>query len=102
MRRLILQRHAMRDLVNARAYYRQQAPHMVAAFALTVDAELLHLRKNPETGSPRHGLQIGIAGLRCWLIKQFPYAIFYLQQANTVLVIRVLHQCADIPAHLTA
>jgi toxin ParE1/3/4 len=100
MTRLLVQRHAMRDLAEARAYYRKEAPHMVADFAMTVDIELLHIRRNPTTGSPRYGLQIGFAGLRSWTVRKFPYVIFYVPQDDCVLVIRVLHQATDIPAHL--
>lgn len=100
MKRLLVQRHAMRDLFDARAYYRREAPHVVGDFALAVDTELLHLRRNPATGSPRYGLQIGFTGLRSWTVKKFPHVIFYVQQSNCVVVIRVLHQSADIPAHL--
>jgi toxin ParE1/3/4 len=100
MNRILIQRRAMRDLAEARAYYRKEAPHVVSDFALAVDAELLHLRRNPSTGSPRYGLQIEFAGLRSWIIKKFPYVIFYIQQTDCVVVIRVLHQATDIPAHL--
>lgn len=100
MKRLTMQRHAMRDLADARAYYRREAPHVVSDFARAVDAELLHLRRNPATGSPRYGLQIGFTGLRSWTVKKFPYVIFYVQQDDCLVVIRVLHQSADIPTHL--
>ncbi len=100
MNRILMQRRAMRDLAEARAYYSKVAPHVVSDFALAVDAELLHLQRNPSTGSPRYGLQIGFAGLRSWTIKKFPYVIFYIQQTDCVVVIRVLHQATDIPAHL--
>lgn len=100
MKRLRIQHHAMRDLAEARAYYRKEAPHMVGAFAVAVDSEFLHLRRNPSTGSPRYGLQIGFTGLRSWTVKKFPYVIFYVQEADSIVVIRVLHQAADIPQHL--
>jgi toxin ParE1/3/4 len=100
MKRLVVQRRAMRDLAEAQAYYRKEAPHAVGNFALAVDAELLHVRRNPSTGAPRYGLQIGFAGLRSWTVKKFPYVIFYIQQTDCIVVIRVLHQSADIPAHL--
>ncbi|MDD5028181.1 MAG: type II toxin-antitoxin system RelE/ParE family toxin [Rhodoferax sp.] len=100
MKRLRVKRCAMRDLAQARAYYRRQAPPVVADFALAIDAELLDLRRNPAKGSPRYGLQIGFAGLRSWTVKMFPYAIFYVPQTDCVVVIRVLHQAADIPTHL--
>ena len=100
MKRLTVQRRAMRDLADARGYYRQEAPHMLVDFALTVDSEFLHLRRHPDTGSPRYGLQLGIPGLRSWPVKKFPHIIFYMVDDARVVVLRVLHQSADIPVHL--
>jgi toxin ParE1/3/4 len=100
MKRLIMQRRALRDLVDARAYYQKEAPHVVGDFALTVDAELRHLRENAGTGSPRYGRLIGMPGLRSWPVKRFPYVIFYVDQADHITVVRVLHQASDIPRHL--
>jgi toxin ParE1/3/4 len=100
MKRLTVQRRAMRDLGEARAYYLLEAPHMVSEFAITLDNELLHLRRNPETGSPRYGLQLGIPGLRSWPLKKFPYIIFYMVDVQRIVVLRVLHQATNIPKHL--
>ena len=100
MKRLTVQRRALRDLAEARAYYQREAPHMVGEFALTADSELLHLRRHPDTGSPRYGLQLGITGLRSWPVKKFPYIIFYMTDETSVVVLRVLHQANDIPSHL--
>ncbi len=101
MTRILVQRRALRDLAEARTYYRKEAPHIVSDFALAVDVELCHLQRNLSTGSPRYGQQIGFAGLCNWTVKRFPYVIFYIQQTDCVVVIRVLHQAADIPAHLS-
>ena len=100
MKRLTVQRRAMRDLAEARSYYRHVAPHMVSEFALTVDDEFLHLRRHPGTGSPRYGLQLGIPGLRSWPVKKFPHIIFYMVDEVSVVVLRLLHQANDIPSHL--
>ena len=100
MKRLTVQRRAMRDLADARAYYRQEAPQVLVDFALTVDSELSHLRRHPDTGSPRYGLQLGIPGLRSWPVKKFPYMIFYRVEDTRIVVLRVLHQSTDIPVHL--
>lgn len=99
MKRLLLQRRALRDLTDACAYYQKEAPQMVGDFALTVDTELLHLRRNAATGSLRYGQQLGITGLRSWPIKRFPYVIFYTTYADRIVVLRVLHQSSDIPSH---
>lgn len=100
MKRLVIQRRAMRDLDAARAYYRDQAPHMLAPFALDVDAALQHVQRHPGTGSPRHGLQLGMAGLRSWLLRQFPYIVFYIELNDRIVVARILHQASDIPQHM--
>ena len=100
MKRLTVQRRAMRDLAEARAYYGREAPHMVSEFALTLDYEFLHLRRHPDTGSPRYGLQLAIPGLRSWPVKKFPHIIFYMVEETRVVVLRVLHQAAHIPGHL--
>jgi toxin ParE1/3/4 len=100
MKRLVLQRRALRDLTDARAYYWRDAPHMVGEFASTIDAEFLHLRQHPGTGSPRYGFLLRMPGLRSWPVKRFPYVIFYLDQGDHLSVLRVLHQAQDIPAHL--
>lgn len=100
MKRLVVQRRAMRDLSDARAYYRRAAPHMVSDFAQTIDLEFAHLREHSGTGSRRYGLHLAISGLRSWPVKQFPYVIFYTERERHILVLRVLHQASDIPAHL--
>jgi toxin ParE1/3/4 len=100
MKRLVVQRRAMRDLSDARAYYRQPAPHRVSDFAQTMDLEFARLREHSGTGSRRYGLQVGISGLRNWPVKQFPYMIFYIERERHILVLRVLHQASDTPAHL--
>ncbi len=100
MKRLVMQRRALRDLTDARAYYQRETPHMVAEFASTIDAELLHLRQHPRTGSPRYGFLLRMPGLRSWPVKRFPYVILFLDQGDHIAVLRVLHQAQDIPAHL--
>ena len=100
MKRLTVRRRAMRDLAEAREYYLREAPHMVSEFAVTLDAEFFHLGQNPDTGSPRYGLQLGILGLRSWPVKKFPHIIFYMVDQARIVILRVLHQASDIPGHL--
>lgn len=64
---------------------------MAGDFALTVHAELLHLRRNAATGSLCYGQQLGITGLRSWPIKRFSCVIFYTTYADRIVVLRVLH-----------
>jgi len=100
MKRLTVQRRAMRDLADARDYYRLEAPHMVSRFALAVDAAFSYLQRHGATGSPRYGLQLGIPQLRSWPVRRFPYVVFYRDLEQRVVVLRVLHQASDIPKHI--
>ena len=100
MKALVIQRHALRDMELARTFYEEHALHMVPDLVLELDAALLHVQRNPGTGSPRWGLQLGLAGLRVWRLDQFPYVIFYFDYPNKIEVVRVLHQASDIPKHL--
>jgi toxin ParE1/3/4 len=65
-----------------------------------VDAALSHIASNPATGSPRYAEMLAQPRLRSWLIPQFSYIILYIEQNDNIDVIRILHQQADIPAHL--
>jgi toxin ParE1/3/4 len=100
MKALVIQRRALHDMEQARTYYEEHALHMVPDLARELDAALLHLQRNPGTGSPRWGLLLGLAGLRVWRLSQFPYVIFYFDHPHKIEVVRVLHQSSDIPKHL--
>ncbi len=100
MKALLIQRRALRDMEQACTYYEEHAPHMVPDLALELDAALLHVQRNPGTGSPCWGVQLGLLGLRVWRLSQFPYVIFYFDHPHKIEVVRVLHQASDIPTHL--
>jgi toxin ParE1/3/4 len=100
MKPLVIQRRALHDMEQARTYYEEIAIHMVSDLARELDAALVHLQRNPGTGSPRWGLQLGMAGLRVWRLDQFPYLIFYFDHPRKIEVVRVLHQSTNIPQHL--
>jgi len=54
----------------------------------------------PELGSPRYGFESDLSGVRFWLMKRFPYMIFYVEAEHGIDVWRVLHGNMDIPAVL--
>lgn len=65
-----------------------------------VDDALRHLEQHPASGSRRYAEHLDLPGLRFWLTTGFPYALFYLEIESAPVVIRVLHQHADLPQHL--
>jgi plasmid stabilization system protein ParE len=37
--------------------------------------------------------------LRSWTHKPFPLVVFFIEHQDQTIILRVLHQAADIPAH---
>ncbi|ODU01722.1 MAG: plasmid stabilization protein [Thiobacillus sp. SCN 63-1177] len=59
-----------------------------------------HIAHHPATGSARYALELNLAGLRSWPLKDYPYLVFYVERADHIDVWRVLHGQRDIPAWL--
>jgi toxin ParE1/3/4 len=101
VKRLLRRSEASEDVENAVLYYLEHAePEVAERFLNEYDDALLHITQFPGTGSGRYTSLLSADGLRFWTLHKFPYAVFYLEHANTIEIIRVLHQSSDIPAHL--
>ena len=72
------------------------ARRFIQGFRAAVD----HIRNNPAAGSPRFREATGIADLRVWPIRGFPYLVFYRDTADGPLILRILHASRDIPTTL--
>jgi toxin ParE1/3/4 len=53
------------------------------------------LAHNPGIGSPALGHELGIAGLRTWLIDGFPLTSWYVERESHVEVVRLVGQRQD-------
>jgi toxin ParE1/3/4 len=95
-----LREQARDDLDNAAAYYDEHASHMTQLFIDSYLAAQSHIAQHPGTGSKKYATRPLLKGLRFWLLHNFPYAVFYVERANQIEIVRVLHQSSDIPAHL--
>ena len=93
---------ADRDVDDAIDYYTVEAGDSVAAsFARAVETAYRAIGDRPRTGSPRHGEQMDLEGLRARSLGRFPYLIFYVERPHYIEVWRVLHAQRDIPAELS-
>lgn len=93
---------AERDIGRAFDYYWEQGGATLASRLLAeYDRALMHIARHPATGSGRYDTVIPIKGLRFWTLSKFPFAVFYVERADVIDVLRVLHQRADLPQHLT-
>jgi toxin ParE1/3/4 len=92
---------ASEDIENVVSHYLEVADASVASRLLDeYDQALNHIASNPGTGSPRYHQTLGSDALRFWTLKKFPYSVFYLERADAIQIIRVLHQSSNIPIHL--
>ena len=91
---------AQADIEAALAYYQSEAPHMAGNFLDALEKAVAHIRRAPGAGSPRYAHALDVPGLRFWLPGKFPYALFYLEHADCLLVIRLVHMSRDIPVSL--
>ncbi|MGO6697348.1 type II toxin-antitoxin system RelE/ParE family toxin [Rhizobium johnstonii] len=92
---------ARRDVENAVDYYAREAGAQVAiSFIDALESTFGLIAKHPASGSLRYAYELGLPDLRSMSLKDFPYIVFYLEQADYVDVWRILHAKRDIPAWL--
>lgn len=101
MKSHVLRQAVERDIEKGFTHYLEQAnPELATAFIEAVEAALDHITRFPSTGSPRYGELLDTPGLRSWLLTRFPFIMLYVERDDHLDVLRLLHQHADIPAHL--
>lgn len=95
-----LREAALLDIDDLFDHYFAETPHMVRKLEIAVLDARRHIERFPGTGSLRYELNNTEGTLRFWLLKRFPYAMFYIERADFIDIVRVLHQASNIPTHL--
>ena len=99
--RVIPRRLATQDLRDAAAHYAADADAATASrFIDAVEQAFTVIARQPGIGSPRYAVELDWPGLRTHPIARFPYLVFYLEQADHLDILRVLHAHRDIPTSL--
>ena len=80
-------REAEAELRAAIAYYDEQRQGLGAEFRDEVEQAVDQIARMPQAFSP-----YGHEGLRKYVIRRFPYAIFYLELDDTIWVAAVANQ----------
>lgn len=100
---VILRASARRDVEETVVHYLEESGGGTAiGFIDAVEGALEHLARNPGSGSPRHGHDLHLGGLRSWPLMAYPYIIFYMEGEGVIDVWRILHGRRDIPRSLRA
>ncbi len=87
------------DVGEAIGHYLTDANAKVAlGFVDELEKAYDHIARHPSSGSPRYAHQLGLADLRFWRLRRYPYLIFYVEREDHIDVWRVLHEQRDIPS----
>ena len=97
----VLRERARRDVDEAVEHYLAEARVSVAlAFIDALEEAFRRMGERPASGSPRYARELDLPGLRSWVVRRFPYLVFYVEREADIDVWRVLHTARDIPAWL--
>ncbi len=88
------------DLREALTDHARESKDLAGRFLDQIKLAYELIRDHPQAGSLRYAEQLGIPNLRCWPCRRFPWLIFYMELADHIRVLRVLHVRRDIPASL--
>lgn len=91
-RRVIFIEEADPELTSAITWYEDRRPGLGMDFLDTVDAAVAAIRTRPESFPKVHG------EIRRVLLRRFPYAIHFLLELDSIVVLSVFHAKRD-PKH---
>jgi toxin ParE1/3/4 len=98
---LVPRRLVTQDLRDAAVHELAEVDAATARrFIHAVEQVFRLIARQPGIGSPRDAVELDWPGLRTHPVRRFPYLVFYLEQADHLDVLRVLHAHRDIPASL--
>ena len=86
---------AVEDLLESQRWYRQRDPALALDFADAFAAAVERIRRDPRSFPLIHGQ------FRRLVLKRFPYAVYFREQGDGILVI-ALHGRQDPPPALAA
>ena len=96
MKPCVLRPQAREDRRNEVRYYRKEAGAKVAANLVdALQKALEEIKRNPGIGSPILGQELGVAGMRTWLIEGFPLTFWYFERETQVDIARLVGQRQD-------
>lgn len=84
-----LTREVEADLAEAFEYYEAQLSGLGYELIATVEHQLERIAKNPAQYQVLH------RGVRRAVVRRFPYGIFYLVEAEGVVILAIEHQARD-------
>jgi plasmid stabilization system protein ParE len=84
--RLIIRPEAEADLKDGKAWYDEQLAGLGDEFVACVEETILRVHRTPEMHQVIHKTKA-----RKSLVRRFPYAVYYVSEADRVVVFAVTH-----------
>jgi toxin ParE1/3/4 len=100
MKMLAVRPQALLEIEVAASYYEGEQAGLGGRFSDTVEAAFMKIQATPGIGSSRYGDLV--PGLQMYVLPTFPFLIFYLEHADRLEVVRILHAKRDLPQELQA
>jgi len=95
-RRCDILEHADREIDEQVAYYTERAGAEVAErFYIALKATLRGLLEHPLKGRLIRTEHAALAGTRTWLVRGFPFVVYYREVADGIEIVHVLHGARD-------
>lgn len=80
---------ARADILDAARWYNEREAGLGASFISQIEAVFQRIEQGP------YRFRIAYRGLRIALSHRFPYAVYFAQEGDDVIVFAVLHQRRD-------
>ncbi|MCB1559728.1 MAG: type II toxin-antitoxin system RelE/ParE family toxin [Xanthomonadales bacterium] len=100
MKPAIRSERAEQDIRLTLAHYLDISPATALTFLDALERAADHIETHPGSGSPRYAHELAIPQLRYWMLDGYPHALFYIEHADHLDVIRFAHLQQDIPTSL--
>lgn len=88
-RRIVVRREARSELAEAAAWYQSKSEVVAAGFRAAVRQTIARISERP-----RSFVEI-LPGVHRALTSQFPCAIFYAEENDSIIVLAIKHQAQD-------
>ena len=89
MKRLVFRLAAEEELANARLWYEEQRSGLGDEFLACIEAGLERVVATPDAFPKVH------SEIRRVLVRRFPYGIFYIVEAERIVVLAIFHASRD-------
>jgi toxin ParE1/3/4 len=101
-RRIVVERAAEQDLIEATLYLRERSPDTARRFVPAARQTFVFLAAQPDIGRLYDASHPRLQDLRVWRIRGFDqYLLFYRATEETLFIVRVLYGTRDIEGILT-